>query len=1009
MTLPTKLAAFIGSLTILLIGEGIVSAQVTGRGSDPMQTYYEALRYYRDGDIESAIRGFEIASRSSRTDINGKWVDAIPPRVMLAECYWQLGHLPACRLQLDEAARIAVRNRGWIGQLDFSALGNGGQIKQPTSNLWPEVAAVRLLPLPRTLPLQRGRAVTEQSLAAGGVIESPNIQNLDALEIMHAIAVMSHRRRVLLGPLAADDGLTAELLEATKLPSSASQPLSRGLIHAMRGCEYYARGEDKTVIDRASKYASLGGVHANTPVLMLCAMKIASAGDDNGKLNPEARALIVSSASQITNSAAALEQYEWIGEALQVAVGVADPAGLSRVEQTAVLAGRSLVRQSRLASLHCYLVAADAAVSSGRHAVAAEHLQAASALASRREVELPRLEAYGAYIAARLAAAKGIPIGAVGSSEMASALKSVADFVLDRRDKRRRVISMPFMYQADIVLAGLGGNIGNQSAKRILNGYAGPVGISLWRQDPLNALAAAYFDDTAMHSALMKMASMETNGPEVLKQSDRLLAKRLTSRLPLQGRMLQLRTLATSPADEMWPAGRELLADAPPAFTRLRERTQASILVPAPAENVAERSANEALAMEASLSDLTLSRIPVPEVNPPIVATADVAAVPDGVALLTFVIDAGKVYATATRDGNTRTWVVPAANRLPAMVNRLLQELGVSRSRGKRLPDSDEGWKTAAEKLRSFLLPESSGWTEDGIEKVIVVPDGQLWYLPFELLPAVAVAEVKEADEGTEVSVPLWADHLQVEYAPTPGFALRSVGTATTSPRIAMVASRFFALRDVDANQSMIDDVVMPAQDPLLTSPAKAPPTQNIGLDIGHLMVAAAVTPNLNDPLATHVIPVDNSAGRTAGRSDWDALRDWIRYPASGPQSVVIAGWKSRAITTKLGDGSELFYPLASLHASGVRQVALSRWPTGGASAATVLTEVVNEIPHTSLAAAMRRGTMMLRQAELSTSREPLLGKPDTDVPVVSGEAPLFWSSYLSTGSLDLEPPASED
>ncbi|MFG0256241.1 MAG: hypothetical protein ACF787_14270, partial [Rhodopirellula sp. JB053] len=90
MTLPTKLAAFIGSLTILLIGEGIVSAQVTGRGSDPMQTYYEALRYYRDGDIESAIRGFEIASRSSRTDINGKWVDAIPPRVMLAECYWQL-------------------------------------------------------------------------------------------------------------------------------------------------------------------------------------------------------------------------------------------------------------------------------------------------------------------------------------------------------------------------------------------------------------------------------------------------------------------------------------------------------------------------------------------------------------------------------------------------------------------------------------------------------------------------------------------------------------------------------------------------------------------------------------------------------------------------------------------------------------------------------------------------------------------------------------------------------
>ncbi len=1010
MALPTKLFTILFSLTILLVGDVTAWAQVTGRGTDPMQIYYDAMQAYRDGDIDNAIRGFEYAARSARTDVNGKWVDAIPGRVMLAECYWQLGHLPACRVQLDEAARIAIRNRGWIGQLDFSVLNPGAQIKQATNNLWPEVAAVRLLPLPRSIPIQRGQAVTESSLAAGGVIESPNIQNIDALEIMHSIAVLMHRRRVLLGPLAVDDPLSRELLEATKMPSGVNHPLARSLLHAMRGCEYFAIGEDKTVIDRASKYASPGGVHSNTPVLMLCALKIASGGDDTGKLNPESRALMVASASQITNAAAALEQYEWIGEALQIAVGVADPAGLAGVEQTAVLAGRSLVRQSRLASLHCYLVAADAAVSAGRHAVGAEHFQSAIALATRRDVELPRLEAYGAYIAARLAAAKGQPIGSSGGSDMASALKAVADFVLDRRDQRRRVISMPFMYQADIVLAGLGGNVGNQSAKRILSGYAGPVGISLWRQDPLNALAATYFDDSAMHSALMKMASMENNGPEVLRQSDRVLAKRLTSRLPLQGRMLQLRTLATSPADTLWPSGRGLLADAPPAFTRLREKTLASIQVPALGDNVLERSAPAALAMEAELSDLTLSRLAVPEINPPAIATTDVVEVPDGVALLTFVVDSGKIFATATRDGTTRTWMVPAANRLPAMVNRLLQDVGVSRNRGKRLPDSDEGWKSAADKLRSFLMPESSGWSEEGLEKIIVVPDGQLWYLPFELLPARAMAAVKEGDDaGSEVTVPLWADSLQIEYAPTPGFALRSVGAATTSERIAMVASTFFALRDSEANQAMIDDVIMPAQDPLVTTPAKAPPTQNIGLDIGHLLVAAPVTPNVSDALSTHVIPVDNSSGRTAGRGDWDALRDWIRYPASGPQSVVIAGLRTSATTTKLGDGSELFFPLAALRASGVREVAVSRWPTGGSSAVTVLTEIVNEIPHTSLAAALRRGTMMLRQAELSTSREPLLGKPDTDVPAIPGDTPLFWSTYLSTGSLELEPPATED
>ncbi|MCM2372279.1 CHAT domain-containing protein [Aporhodopirellula aestuarii] len=1011
MTLHTKLLAFLTVLTISLMGDVRVSAQVIGRtGTDPMQTYYEAMRYYRDGDIQNAIRGFEFAARGTRMDINGKWVDAIPPRVMLAECYWQLGHLPACRLQLDEAARIAIRNRGWLGQLDFSGINLAGQIKQATNNLWPEVAAVRLLPLPTSIPIQRGQAVTEQSLAAGGVIETPNIQSIDAITIMQSIAKLMHRRRVLLGPLGPDDTLSREVLEATKMPSSINHPLGQSLVHAMRGCEYYAIGEDKTVVDRASKYASPGGAHPITPILMLSAMKVATAGDDTGKLSPEARALMISTAAQITNVSAALDQYEWIGEALQIAVGVADPATLARVEQTAVLAGRSLVRQSRLASLHCYLIAADAAVSAGRNDVAAEYLQSARTLATRRDVELPRLQAYGAYIAARLAARSGQPIGASGAGDMASALKSVADFVLDRRDQRRPVISMPFMYQADIVMASLGGNIGNQSAKRMLAGYSGTVGIALWRQDPLNALAATYYDDSAMHAALMRMALMENDGPGVLRQSDRVLAKRLTSRLPLQGRMLQLRTLATSPADSLWPSAREILADPSPAFTRLREKTQASLIVPPPGDNVSVRSESLAIAMEAELSDLTLSRIHVPELNPPAVAATDVAEVPDGVCLLTFVIDSGKIVATATRDGNTRAWVIPAATRLIPMVNRLLQDIGASRVRGKRLPDSDKDWKEAAYKLRSFLLPESSGWSEEGLEKIIVVPDGALWYLPFELLPSLAIHEPKANENGaTELSSSMWGDDVRVEYAPTPGFALRNAGAATTADRIGMVAGTFFALRDLDANEAMLNDVLLPADNPFVTTPAKAPPTQTIGLEIGHMIVAAPLTPNLADPLSTHVIPLDNSAGRAAGRGDWDTLRDWIRFPASGPKSVVIAGLRTSAETTKLGDGGELFFPMAALRASGVREVGLCRWPTGGASSATVLTEIVNEIPHTSLAAALRRGSTMLRQAELSTSREPLLGKPDTDTPAVSGNEPLFWATYLGAGSLDLEPPLSDD
>lgn len=1003
-------------------------------------TYYQSLQAYRDGDIETAMRGFEMAERSTRTDPSGKWIDAIPMRVMLAECYWHLGHLPACRANLDAATGIAIRNRGWINGLDFSALNTAGRTTAP-ANLWPEVAAVQMLSVPSKLPIRIGQAVTEQSLAAGGVIQPPNIKSIDAVEIMRCLAIASHRRRVLLGPLAADDAIGSELLEATKRPSGLTHPLAESLLNTMRGCEYYGTGEDSTAVDRATKYGSPGGVHPLTPLTLLCALKVTASGDDLGDLSGDGRRVLVNTAQQIVNASAALEQYEWIGEALQVAVGVADDVQLGRVEQTALMAGRSLVQRSRMASLHCYLVAADAAISAGRVEQAADYLQTALALTGRRDMQLPRMQAYSAYIAARVAAKNGQSIGSASAAEMTSALSAVNEFILYGGNPRRPVISMPFLYQVDILMASLGGNVGNQSAKRILNAYASPSGIELWRQDPLNALVAINFDDTALHASLLRLASLENDGIGVLQQTDRVLAKRFTTQLPMQGRVLQLRTLASTSMDSMWPSIRQSMENPLPALKRVRELTQASLVVPPPAAAPAlapgdnanpaaaapaqgsVRSLADAHVMEALLSDLALSRIGVPEVNPPRVATTDVVEIPEGTVILTFVIDSGRVIGTASRDGATRTWVVPGASRLPAMVSRLLQDIGAAQSRGKRVPDNDTQWKSTAAKIRSYLLPADSGWSEEGLKRIIVVPDGPLWYLPFELLPVVADADSEKDDVAKKEDVEkdqdaapdsdqpkpvsLWADAVELQYAATPGLALRHVAVATPADRIAMISGNFFAVRDVQANESMLGDVMQTADNALVTTLAGAPPTDRIGLDIGHLIVAAPVTPNLNSSLSTQLVPADGAGGRGGG--DWDTLRDWVRFPASGPKSVFLPGLRTSAATPKLGDGSELFFPMVSLHSSGVSEVGLSRWPTGGASAATVLSEVVSEVPHTSLAAAIRRGTVVLRQTELSLSREPLLGKADSEVKDLTGAQPLFWATYLSSGSLELPPPKKED
>jgi len=51
----------------------------------------------------------------------------------------------------------------------------------------------------------------------------------------------------------------------------------------------------------------------------------------------------------------------------------------------------------------------------------------------------------------------------------------------------------------------------------------------------------------------------------------------------------------------------------------------------------------------------------------------------------------------------------------------------------------------------------------------------------------------------------------------------------------------------------------------------------------------------------------------------------------------------------------------------------------------------------------------LLRQAELAVAGEPLLGKADEDSQNITGNQPLFWATYLTSGSLGLPAPKSDE
>ncbi|WP_443217271.1 hypothetical protein [Rhodopirellula sp. P2] len=1010
------IAASVVAPTRPVHGQGFSGAAGSGNQYPP-QNYYTGLKIYRDGDMKNAVNAFESALRSSRTDVNGKWIDAIPVHAMLAECYWHLGHLPLCRTHLDAGMQITVRNRGWLGAIDWTSLNQGNAIRAGATNLWPEANAVRLAPIPDGLMLQSGEVITEQRLQQGGRIESQNLKRVDAVEIMRSIALMMYRRRVVMGELSAQEPLASELMESTKYPAGLNSPGGRSLIGAMRGVGQIAVGEDSTVVDRVGKYATLGGsVHPLTPLMFLAGMTVGVSGDANGKLEPNVAAGLVATSQRAVNSAAALEQYEFIGEALQLAVGAAGPQQYGTVEQTSLLAGRTLIRESRLASLHCYLVAADAAISAGRVDAATEAMTLAIEIASRRDVDFPRLEAYGAYVAARIAAARGESLGGP-EGKLSNAMGSLNEFINNRRDRNRPVISMPSHYQLSLVQSMMGRSIGNQSTKNLLAYFTSPVSMPTWRRDPVDAIALIGLDSTPLHRGRLELAVAENNGVDVLQSTDRIQAARLAAALPLRGRLMDVRSLVTDPAESFWPSAKELVVQPSPMLADLRQKVQTSLREGL--EETAPRDAALANLQESVVTQIALQRLRIPAVCPPPVATEDASALPPGTGLLTFVVDGPRLVATLSRDGTTTGWISPAGRRIPTMISKLLAEIGANRSRGKRLPD-DESWRDTAAALKEMLFPSKSAWNESGLEKLVIVPDGPLWYLPFELLPASdgpeVTAEENAADVGEEVAeddpagpAQLWADTMKISYAPTPGLGLRDVGSASDGNRVAVMAGTFFAPRQKELNDQMIEEMLAAADDPLQWTVGSAPPTDRVGLGVAHLVVASPLTPNVVAPMATTTIPSTASAPRSDASGSWDQLYGWVRLPAGGPRTVALPGYRTAAGAAKLGDGSEVFFPLAALRCSGVKEITLSRWVTGGQSAATVIGELINEAPHTSLASATRRGVSLLRQADLSVAGEPLLGKADEDSQDINGNQPLFWATYMTSDSLHLPAPKSEE
>lgn len=948
---------------------------VAAVNSYPNEQYYLALQLYRDGDLLNASVAFDQAMSRTRKDPNGRWLDAIPVHAMMAECLYQAGDLAGAVDNIDAALALAIRHRGWLRSLTWADLASATMRTPDMAAAWAAPNVPAIYPLPNRISIATGDVDLTAQLRRGGVIESARLTRIDAVEIMRGLATALYRRRVILGDLSGEFEIASQTLEALRYPPDLP-PIGRALIGSVRGCGKFAAGDKDALASDVGQSAVLpAGVHPLTPVLLLAAARQMAVTDNYAAAIPLAM--------RAATAASALGQPEWVGEAMAVAAGCVDGNSARQVQAAATSAAAAHLRRGSLASVGALAAGCDAALTAGDLPGATALLEQLSMILSQRGVGQPRWSAYGEYLTAAVAAGGG---GSIGDEtkridEAVSRLLAFAsgDTAGLRRGGgagrrgRGAAPATPRLYQLALVGAeARGRGVGGRAVDQRLMDYVADPPARVWRNDPVDAIAYLAFDRGRLIGDQIASAVKRGAPVDVWIHCDALLRNRFLSSLPLGGRVHQARRLASTDASLLPAEANTWLAKPPAQMAAMRTVLRA----PAPAAGTPESFAL-GKTLESLATQVALSRQTMPTVAPrPLGDSQDLGNLPGGTALLTFVNVGGALIGTLAIGNDVKVWNVNAARQVPADVSKVLKGIGASGRPGSSRLDGQESWKSEAASLRGKLIPGEHLPALESVEHLVVVPDGPLWYLPFELLPL--------GDENA----PLMGDKLAVRYAATPGLAIYPIAKPDADRPIGTVSQLFFAPRDGAENDRLIGQVVesIKQHEALPGSPAIA--SNLLGQRVGFLAVFGAVTPELGAPLGTLVSGYDKNPATAP-------LAAWMRFPSYTPTGIFLPGFRTAAGGAQLGDGRELFMTLIGLQLAGVRDIVISRWPVGGESTAVVSKEFLQELPFEGIEPAWRRAVQALRRSPLNPETEPLLGVKDQKLQELTGDHPLFWAGYL--------------
>ena len=227
---------------------------------------------------------------------------------------------------------------------------------------------------------------------------------------------------------------------------------------------------------------------------------------------------------------------------------------------------------------------------------------------------------------------------------------------------------------------------------------------------------------------------------------------------------------------------------------------------------------------------MALRRIPCEFAFPPVRSFQEIqSSLPDDALVLSFLATSRAVYALGCSREMYSQWKLQTAVQVRRDISELLVQLGLVDRNAVIDPVllRDEAWKATAAKLLSQLTNNAKPDVWNRYRELTIVPDGVLWYVPFEALQVV--------EDG--VSTPL-IGKLRIRYAPTLSLVPPDPRGVNRRTDTAVVAGRLFPRDDTLTDDALAE--MRKVSDRITTLPSPLPaPSNLLGTCCNRLVVLA--------------------------------------------------------------------------------------------------------------------------------------------------------------------------